>query len=66
MMVLWCLVENIVFKFDFVKRGIFAKLHFYIKRPMEISGKGVLHFQQETPSLIGSQTNLRTNMFLPY
>ena len=33
---------------------------------MEISGKGVLNFHQETPSLIGNQTNHRTNMFLPY
>ena len=33
---------------------------------MDISGKGLLHFDQETPSLIGNQTNHRTNMFLPY
>ena len=33
---------------------------------MEISGKGLLHFYQETSSLMGSQANHRTNMFLPY
>ena len=38
----------------------------YIKRSMEISGKGFLHFYQQALSLIGNQTNHRTNMFLPY
>ena len=33
---------------------------------MEISGKGLLHFYQETSSLIGNQTNHRTNMSSPY
>ena len=33
---------------------------------MEISGKGLLHFDQETLSLIVNQTYHRTNMFLPY
>ena len=33
---------------------------------MEISGKGLLHFYQQASSLIGNQTNHRTNMFLPY
>ena len=33
---------------------------------MEISGKGLLHFYQETSSLMGNQANHRTNMFLPY
>ena len=33
---------------------------------MEISGKGLLHFYQETSSLMGSQANHRTNMFSPY
>ena len=33
---------------------------------MEISGKGLLHFYQETSSLMGRQANHRTNMFLPY
>ena len=33
---------------------------------MEISGKGLLHFDQETLPLIGNQTYHRTNMFLPY
>ena len=61
MMVLWCLIEKNVFKFGFEKRGIF-----YIKRSMEISGKGLLHFYQETSSVIGNQTNHRTNRVLPY
>ena len=30
---------------------------------MEISGKELLHFHQETSSLIGYQTNHMTNMF---
>ena len=33
---------------------------------MEISGKGLLHFCQNTSSLMGNQANHRTNMFLPY
>ena len=33
---------------------------------MEISGKGLLHFDPETSSLIGNQTYHRTNMFSPY
>ena len=33
---------------------------------MEISGKGLLHFDQETLSLVGNQTFHRTNMFWPY
>ena len=33
---------------------------------MEISGKGFLHFDKETSSLIGNQTYHRTNMFSPY
>ena len=35
---------NILLKFGFEKRGILTKFHFYIKRSMEISGKGLLHF----------------------
>ena len=66
MMVLWCLVENTVFKFGFEKGVFLAKFHFCINRSMGISGKGELHFHQETPSLIGNQTNHKTNMFLPY
>ena len=58
--------KKIVFKFAFEKRGIFNKIPFYIKRSMEIFGKGSLHFHQETSSLIGNQTNHRTNMLLPY
>ena len=50
-----------------LKKGVFlTKFHFYIKRSMEISGKGLLHFYQETSSLMGSQANHRTNIFLPY
>ena len=33
---------------------------------MEISGKGLFHFDQETSSLIGNQTYHRTNMSSPY
>ena len=33
---------------------------------MEISGKRYLHFYQQASSLIGNQTNHRTNMLLPY
>ena len=47
-----------------LKKGYFlAKFHFYIRRSMGISGKGELHFHQETPSLIGNQTNHKTNVF---
>ena len=50
-----------------LKKGYFlTKFHFYIKRSMEISAKGLLHFDQETLSLIGSQTYHRTNMLSPY
>ena len=46
-----------------LKKGAFlTKFHFYIKHSMEISGKGLLHFYQETSSLMGSQANHRTNM----
>ena len=33
---------------------------------MDISGKGWVHFYQETSSLIGNQTYHRTNMFSPH
>ena len=33
---------------------------------MEISGKGLFQFDQETSSLIGNQTYHRTNMSSPY
>ena len=33
---------------------------------MEISEKGLFHFDQEASSLIGNQTYHRTNMFSPY
>ena len=63
MMLLWSLIEKFVLKFGF-KKGVFlTKFHFYIKRSMEISGKGFLHFYQQASSLIGNQTYHRTNMF---
>ena len=47
-----------------LKKGVFlTKFHFYIKCSMEISGKGLLRFYQQASSLIGNQTNHRTNMF---
>ena len=66
MTVLWCLVEKIALKFGFEKRVFLTKFHFYIKRSMEISGKGLLHFDQAILSLIGNQTYHRQNMVLPY
>ena len=71
MMLLWCLVEIFALKFGFNKRGIYLKKKqkkktFYIKRSMEIIGKGLLYFYQQASSLIGNQTNHRTNMCLPY
>ena len=33
---------------------------------METSGKGLFHFYQQASTLIGNQTNHRTNMFFPY
>ena len=65
MILLWCLIENIVLKFRFEKGAFLTKFHFYIKPSMEISGKGLHHFYQETSSLMGNQANHRTNMFLP-
>ena len=63
----WCCcgvwLKISIFKFGLEKGVFLAKFHFYIKSSMGISGKGVLHFHQETPSLIGYQTNRRTNMF---
>ena len=57
------MIEKIVFKFGFVKVVFLTNFHFYIKRSMVISGKGLLHFHQESSSLIGNQTNHRKNMF---
>ena len=57
---------KIVFKFGFEKGVFLTKFQFYIKRSMEIYGKGLPHFYQETSSLIDNQTNHRTNMFSPY
>ena len=65
-MLLWCLIGKFVLKFGF-KKGVFlTKFHFYIKRSMEISGKEFLNFYQQASSLIGNQTNYRTNIFLSY
>ena len=47
---------KIVFKFGFEK-GVF------LTKSMVTYGKELLHFYQETSSLIGNQTNHRTNMF---
>ena len=49
-MLLWCMIENFILKCGFEKRGIFNKNLFYIKRSMEISGKGLLHFYQQASS----------------
>ena len=65
-MLFWCLIEKIVLKFGFEKRVFLTEFHFYIKRSMALSGKGFLHFYQETSSLITKQTNQRTNIFSPY
>ena len=38
--VLWCLIEKMSFNLV-LKKGIFlTKFHFYIKRSMDISGRG--------------------------
>ena len=65
-MLLCCLIEKFVIKIGFEKRGILTIIQFYIKRSMEISGKGLLYFYQQASSLIGNQTYQRTNMCLPY
>ena len=50
-----------------LKEWVFlTKFYFCINRSTEISGKEVLHFYQETSSLIGNQANHRTSMFSPY
>ena len=66
MTVLWRLIEKIALKLGFEKGYFVTKFHFYIKRSMEISGKGLLQFDQETSSLIGYQLYHRTKMFSPY
>ena len=66
MMLLWCLIEKFVLKFGFEKGVFSTKLHFYIKRSMEILGGGFLHFYQQPSSLIGYQTNHRTNIFAKF
>ena len=48
-----------------LKKSIFYKNPFYIHRSTEISGIG-LHFYQQASSLIGYQTNQRTNPLLSY
>ena len=59
---LWCLVEKSSLNLVLKKEIFLTKFQFYLKRSMEISGKGFLHFCQETSSLIGNQTYHRTNM----
>ena len=50
-----------------LKKGVFlAKIHFNIKRSIEIPGKGLLHFYQQASSLISNQTTHRKKLFLPY
>ena len=48
--VLWCLIETV----DLKKWVSLTKFHFYIKRSMEISGKGLLYFHQESSSFISN------------
>ena len=50
----WCWIEKMSLNVVLKKRGIFNRIQFYIKRSMDISGKGLLHLYQETSSLIGS------------
>ena len=54
MMVLWCLIENVFFNLVLKKGVSLTKFHFYIKHSMEISGKGLLHFHQESSSLVSN------------
>ena len=60
MIILWYLIEksslNLV-----LKKGVFLTNSIFTQ-----SVKGLLHFHQETSSLIGNQTNHRANTFLPY
>ena len=66
-MLLWRLIEKIVLKFGLKKGYFLTNFHFYIKRSMDISGKGLLYFfYLQASSLIGNQTNHRTNICLPY
>ena len=46
MMVLWCLIENIVFKFGFEKGGIFNKIQFLHKAFYGYFWKGITSFLQ--------------------
>ena len=41
----------------------FTIFQFYMKRSMEISGKGLLHYYQQASSLMGHQTYHTTSMF---
>ena len=66
MTVLWCSIEKSALKVAFEKGVFLTKFTFYIKCSKEISGKGLLHFDQEILSLNGNQTYHRTNMFSPY
>ena len=44
MMVLWCLIEKIIFKFGFEKRGIFNKIPFLHKALHGDFWKGITLF----------------------
>ena len=65
-MVLWYLIEKIVFNLVLKEWVFLTKFYCCINRSREISGKGLLHFYQETSSLIGNQAYHRTSMFSPY
>ena len=63
-MQLRCLIVKNVLKLV-LKKGVFlTKLYFFIKRSMEISGKGLLNIFQQISSLMGNQTNHMTNVFI--
>ena len=66
MIVFRCLIEIMSLNLVLKKEVFLTKFHFYIKRSMDISGKGMASFYQETSSLIGNQTYHRTNMFSPH
>ena len=65
-MLLWCLIEKFVLKFGFEKRGIFNKNPLLHKAFHGDFWKGTTSFFQQASSVIGNQTNHRTNMCLPY
>ena len=46
-MSLWYMFENLVLKYGFEKGVFLTKFHFYIKRSMDISGKGLFYLYQQ-------------------